>query len=156
MEPLVVVMQGEGMNEGSECQVFAPVISGRGSDRRLQKLRKVLLKPTHNIIFEMEFSNGKELLARQNEGLGKLIGAGGGSAVAAHAAQPCDDVFALHALDQSADALEVAVAAAGEDGGDEAVFVVQHDVDGVGAGADAIVVEFFHGQEVGCFAREMP
>lgn len=48
------------------------------------------------------------------EGTGELIGAGGWLAVAADAFEAGDDVLYVHALYKASDALQVAVAAAGE------------------------------------------
>ena len=67
----------------------------------------------------------KHILAVQSflQGLGKLVGAGSGLASAANALETADDVFNLHALDKTGNALEVSVAAAHDlKAGDTAVF----------------------------------
>jgi hypothetical protein len=73
-----------------------------------------------------------------------LVGAGGGTAIATYALQPGDDFFAFHPLHESPNALEVAIAAAGEDGRNHAVVVIQHNVNGGRACANAVMMDFFH------------
>ena len=63
---------------------------------------------------------------------------GGGAGGAFH---PGDGVFSLHALEQAADALQVAVAAADDLDGLDGVVIVQHDVGLLGAGTLVGVAE---------------
>ena len=74
---------------------------------------------------------------------GELVGAGGGLEAAVDALQPVDDLVDVHALNQAANALKIAVAAAGVD---DVVQLVIDDlkVDVGGTGALGAVIEF-HG-----------
>jgi len=75
------------------------------------------------------------------EVLGDLVGAAGGTGAAGRALHPGDGVLCLHALEQTADALQVAVAAADDFDGLDGVVIVQHDVGLFGAGALVGVAE---------------
>ena len=68
-----------------------------------------------------------------DQGLSQLIGAGGGLHATLHALDSCDDIVNVHALNQSSDALQVAVAAADElNVLDLAIFHIKQDALGAG------------------------
>lgn len=75
------------------------------------------------------------------EGLGELIGAGGGLGAAFYSLKAGDGVGGAHAFNEAGDALEVAVAATEElDVGDDVAFVEVDDDDG-GTGATGVICE---------------
>ena len=76
------------------------------------------------------------------EGAGKLVGTGRGLHAAADAAHARDDIVDVHALDKAADALQVAIAAAGEDDVLD-LAAVEDDVDVAGAGALGTIIKFY-------------
>ena len=75
------------------------------------------------------------------QSLGQLIGAGGRTAAAADAFHPGDDIVHILAFAQSADALQVAVAAADET---QVMYFAVHDFEDnlTGAGAAGLVMMF--------------
>lgn len=75
------------------------------------------------------------LFQRLRQGLGQLVGAAGGLPAALDALQLGDGLLRGHILDQAANPLQIAVAAAGEaDGTDDAVLQLQIDPGGTHAG----------------------
>ena len=70
-----------------------------------------------------------------------LVRAAGGAGAAGGAFHAGDGVLSLHALEQAADALQVAVAAADDLNGLDGVVIVQHDVGLLGAGTLVGVAE---------------
>ena len=71
---------------------------------------------------------GLQLSQRLFQVLGDLVGAAGGLAAAGRAFHAGDGVLGLHALQQTADALQVAIAAADDLDGFNGVILVQDDL----------------------------
>ena len=81
------------------------------------------------------------LFQRFRQGLGQLVGAAGGLPAALDALQLGDGLLRGHILDQAANTLQIAVAAAGEaDGADDAVLQLQIDPGGTHAGRRISIV----------------
>ncbi len=104
--------------------------------------------PLRCLIFSVHF--GQSLF----QVLGDLIRAAGIAETAERALHAVDHIFGLHALDQTADALQVAVAAANDLHGRNGVVIVQHKVGLLGTGAAVREAEFLaHSSKSSLFDR---
>lgn len=90
---------------------------------------------------KMQLLHLRERLCQRD---GELVGAGRILEAAADAAYPRDRVLSLHALDETGDALKIAVAAADDLDALDGVVVVQLDVHLLGTDAlGAVVIDHF-------------